>query len=87
MPMVDDYALVGLFHRTDPQHWIMTAAGTSTLGTQAAIEFLCSDNTVTSLLQRFGSAGTIHPFQAVLHVKLARGVPTESQIVAFRSLP
>ncbi len=87
IPLVDDYALVALFHHTDPQHWVMAAAGTSTLGTQAAIEFLCSDNTVTSLMQRLGSTGAIHPFLAVLHVKLARGVPTDSQIVAFRLLP
>ena len=65
----------------------MILAGTTTLGTQAAVEFVCSENSLKDLLGRLkvSQTGEMKPFEAVLRVKVTRGVPVESSIVALRS--
>ena len=65
----------------------MILAGTTTLGTQAAVEFVCSENSLKDLLGRLkvSQTGEMKPFEAVLRVKVTRGVPVESNIVALRS--
>ena len=65
----------------------MILAGTTTLGTQAAVEFVCSENSLKDLLGRLNASqtGQMKPFEAVLRVKVTRGVPVESSIVALRS--
>jgi hypothetical protein len=63
---------------------ILWLAGTTTMGTQAAAEFVCSNDSLQALRSRLGLAGsdTYRPFGAVLHVRVARGVPVESTIAA-----
>ena len=65
----------------------MILAGTTTIGTQAAVEFVCSQNLLEDLLRKLSvaSPGELEPFEAVIRVKVARGVPVESTIVALRS--
>jgi hypothetical protein len=65
----------------------MILAGTTTIGTQAAVEFVCSENLLQELLRRLSVSKPedLKPFEAVIHVKVARGVPVESEIVALRS--
>jgi hypothetical protein len=81
----EDYAIVGLKPGLDPSHWMLILAGTTTVGTQAA-EYVCREDSLTELLQRLGvsKAGEIKPFEALLHVKVARGVPVITDLVAVR---
>jgi len=62
-------------------------AGTTTIGTQAAVEFVCSESTIKDLLSKLSvsNASELKPFEALIRVKVARGVPVESEIVALRT--
>jgi hypothetical protein len=52
---------------------------------QGAVEFLCDEEHVRQLLPRVqGGAGRLAPFTALLHVKVQRGVPVETSLVALR---
>ena len=83
----EDYSVVALVPGLNPARSELILAGTTTIGTQAAVEFVCSDNLLQELLRRLSvsTAGQLKPFEAVIRVKVARGVPVESEIVALRS--
>jgi hypothetical protein len=61
-------------------------AGTTTIGTEAAVEYVCSNDSVEGLLRSLAvTSGTpVQPFEALLRVKVTRGVPVETQLVAVR---
>ncbi len=40
-----------------PQDWMLVLAGNSTMGTQAAVEFVCRRETLTALTNRLGPDG------------------------------
>jgi len=82
----EDYAIVGLKPGLDPSHSMLILAGTTTVGTQAAAEYVCREDSLTELLQRLGvsKAGGIKPFEALLHVKVTHGVPVITDLVAVR---
>ncbi|MGA2186065.1 MAG: helix-turn-helix domain-containing protein [Bryobacteraceae bacterium] len=84
-PLVDDYSIVALVPGITPPHWFLLLAGTTTLGTQAAVEYVCHANTLSALMNRLGPAGASQPFEVLLHVKITRGVPVEDEIVAVRT--
>ena len=86
-PLDEDYAVVALMRGLDPNESVMILAGTTTLGTQAAVEYVCQQRTLEQLLPQLkrSETGELKPFEAVLRVKLARGVPVESSAVAVRS--
>jgi hypothetical protein len=65
----------------------MILAGTTTIGTQAAVEFVCREDSVLQLLSRLHvpEGDDLKPFEAVLHVKVVRGVPVETSLVAVRA--
>ncbi len=86
-PLTEDYSVIALVRGFNPSQWVMILAGTTTLGTQAAVEFVCSENSLKDLLGRLNvsQTGEMKPFEAVLRVKVTRGVPVESSIVALRS--
>jgi hypothetical protein len=84
-PLADDYAIVALVPGITPPHWFLLLAGTSTLGTQAAVEYVCHANTLSKLMNHLGTAGANQPFEMLLHVKITRGVPVEDEIVAVRT--
>jgi hypothetical protein len=86
LQLVDDYAVIALARGLNPSRSILILAGTTTLGTQAAVEYVCRQSSVEQLLLRLSVAptGEVEPFEAVLHVKVTRGVPMESEIVALR---
>jgi hypothetical protein len=50
------------------------------------VEFVCSENLLQELLHRLSVSDVdqLRPFEALIHVKIARGVPVESEIVALR---
>jgi len=85
----EDYSVIALVRGLNPAKSVLILAGTTTIGTQAAVEFVCQQNSLEELLPRlkFSSTGELEPFEAVLRVKVTRGVPVESEIVALRSRP
>ena len=85
LPLTEDYAVVALVPALNPSRWALILAGTSTIGTQAAVEFVCREDTVRELLKRAGSPkpGSRPLFEAVLDVHIKGGVPLRSEIVVF----
>jgi hypothetical protein len=86
-PLTEDYAVVGLVRGLNPGQAILILAGTTTIGTQAAVEFVCRQSSVEELLLRLpvSQTGQLKPFEAVIRVKVTRGVPVGSELVALRS--
>jgi hypothetical protein len=85
-PMTEDYAVVGLVPGLDPARSVMIFAGTTTFGTQAAVEYVCHLNSLKALLSRLSStkSGGVKPFEALIRVKVARGVPVDEELMAVR---
>jgi len=85
-PMTEDYAVVVFVPGATPDRVVMILAGTTTFGTQGAVEFVSTPDSVAKLLQQIpGSATEMKPFEALLHVKIAREVPVDTELVAVRS--
>jgi hypothetical protein len=85
LPITEDYAVVELVRGTQSAQSVLLLAGTTTFGTQGAVEFVCNQDRIRDLLTRLGVKGdSLPPFSAVLRVKVNRGVPTESSIAALR---
>jgi hypothetical protein len=87
LPLTEDYAVVALVPALNPSRWALILAGTSTIGTQAAVEFVCREDTVRELLNRAGNPkpGSRPLFEAVLDVHIKGGVPLRSEIVLFHA--
>lgn len=87
-PLTEDYGIIGLVPGMNPARSVLILAGTTTIGTQAAAEFVCRPDSLERLLLRLSVSnnGEMKPFEAVLHVKVARGVPIESELVALRKV-
>jgi hypothetical protein len=85
MPLTEDYAVVAVVPGLNQSRWQMILAGTTTIGTQAAVEYVCRASNLDSLLPRVTGSFSkdVLPFEAVLHVKVISGVPVESVIVAL----
>lgn len=86
-PTREDYAIVSLLPGLDPSRSILILAGATTFGTQAAVEYVCREDDVRTLLQRLNvsKAADLKPFEAVLHVKIAHGVPVTTDLIALRT--
>lgn len=86
-PTVEDYALVSLLPGLDPSRSILILAGNSTFGTQAAVEYVCREDSIKELLRRLkvSKPGDLKPFEALLHVKIVHGVPVTTDLVAVRN--
>jgi hypothetical protein len=86
-PLTEDYALVGLVPGIGSARFVMILAGTTTFGTQGAVEFVCRQDSVEKLLHEIpgSGAGPIRPFEALVRVKIARGVPVATELVAVRA--
>jgi hypothetical protein len=84
-PLTEDYAVVGLIHGMDPAHSVLILAGTTTMGTQAAVEYVCRQDSLEELLSRLNvSTGGLQPFEALLRIKVVRGVPVKTDLLALR---
>jgi hypothetical protein len=85
-PLVEDYAVVALVPGLNPAHSQLILAGTTTIGTQAAVEYVTRQNFLEELLQRLSVSEPrdLKPFEALLRVKVARGVPVGTELVALR---
>jgi hypothetical protein len=86
-PLTEDYAVVGLVPGIGSARFVMILAGTTTFGTQGAVEFVCRQDSVEKLLHEIpgSGAGPIRPFEALVRVKIARGVPVATELVAVRA--
>ena len=83
-PLEEDYAIVALVPGLNPARHVMILAGTTTIGTQAAVEYVCEPGSVEELMRKLAPDGSINPFEALLRVKVTRGVPVGIQLVATR---
>lgn len=85
-PLTEDYAVIGLVPSVSPQRMVMILAGTTTFGTQGAVEFVCRPDSIAKLMQEIpGSANEMKPFEALVRVKIARGVPLETELVSVHA--
>ena len=84
LPLTEDFAVVALVPGLNPSRWALILAGTSTIGTEGAVEFVCRDDTLADLLGRIGGPkpGVRPFFEAVLDVQIKGGVPVHSKLVA-----
>lgn len=86
LPLTEDYAVIGLMPGPTRQHWVMTLAGITTIGTQAAVEFVCNETSVDQLLKKARRTGAeVMPLEAVIRVNVSRGVPVSSQLVGVHT--
>ena len=85
--VIEDYAIVGLEPGLDPARSMLILAGTTTVGTQAAAEYVCRQDSLAELLQRLGvsTPGDLKPFEALLRVKVTHGVPVKTDLLAVRT--
>jgi hypothetical protein len=85
--VTEDYAIVGLKPGLDPAHSMLILAGTTTVGTQAAAEYVCRQDSLAELLQRLGvsTPGELKPFEALLRAKVTHGVPVKTDLLAVRT--
>lgn len=85
-PMEVDYAVIALMHGLDRSHWTLILAGTSTIGTQAAIDSVSDKDSLEELLRQLDAASwaDLKPFEALLRVKVVNDVPLQTQFVAVR---
>lgn len=85
-PMSEDYAVVVFVPGATSERVVLILAGTTTFGTQGAVEFVSTPESVAKLLEQLpGSTNHMNPFEALLHVKIAREVPVDTELVAVRS--
>jgi hypothetical protein len=86
-PLTEDYAIIALMPGLNPARSVMILAGTTTFGTQGAVEFVSRQNSIADLLTRLSvkKIGDLKAFEALLRVKIARGVPVETELLAVRT--
>lgn len=84
--LTEDYSVIGLVPGMGSGRYVMILAGTTTFGTQGGVEFACRPDTVEKLLHEIRGSGTepIRPFEALVRVKIARGVPVAADLVSVR---
>jgi hypothetical protein len=87
--LTEDYSIIALKRGLNPAHSVLILAGATTIGTQDAVEYVCQHNSLDELLLRLSvsNSGELKPFEAVIRVKVAKGVPVGSQLVALRRGP
>jgi hypothetical protein len=83
--LTEDYGVIALLPGVSPERFMMIVAGTTTFGTQGSVEFVCRADSVQKLMREIpGSSTAMKPFEALVRVKIARGVPLDTELVAVR---
>jgi hypothetical protein len=83
--LTEDYGVIAMLPGVSPERFMMIVAGTTTFGTQGSVEFVCRPDSVEKLMQEIpGSTTTMKPFEALVRVKIARGVPLDTELIAVR---
>ena len=75
----EDYAVISLDTGLNSGRWLLTLAGTTSIGTEAAVDFVCRDEAVRSLLGRTNRPG----FAALVHTRIRDGGPADTQLVVL----
>lgn len=85
-PLTEDYGVVALLPGFNARRWTMILAGTTTFGTQGVVQYMCQEDSVQQLLLRLSvsNTGEAKPFEALVHVKIEKGVPVSTDLVALR---
>ena len=85
-PLAEDYSVVALKRGLDATHSVLILAGTTTIGTQAAVEYVSQKSSLEELLHKLSvsESGELKPFEAVIRVKVVRGVPVGTELVSLR---
>ncbi len=86
-PVTDDYAVIAFRNGLNASRWELILAGTTTLGTQAAVEYVTHEGSIETLESRIPHWQPGALFEALLHVRVMRGVPVASDLLAVRSNP
>jgi hypothetical protein len=78
--------VIALMPGLDPARSVMIFAGTTTFGTQGAVEYACQPHSLDMLVSHLSieKNGEVKPFEALLRVKVTHGVPVETELVAVR---
>jgi hypothetical protein len=86
-PTTEDYAIISLLPGLDPSRSILILAGATTFGTQAAVEYVCREDDVKTLLRRLNVSqpSDLKFFETVLRVKIVHGVPVTTELIALRT--
>jgi len=83
--LTEDYAVIAMLPGVSPERFIMILAGTTTFGTQGAVEFVCRPDSAQKLMHELpGSTTAMKPFEALVRVKIARGVPLDTELIGVR---
>ena len=87
--LTEDYAVIALVPGLEAGYSVLILAGTTTIGTQAAVEYVSQQNSLDELLKGLGvsTPTQLKPFEAVIHVKVVRGVPVSADLVALHKEP
>jgi hypothetical protein len=85
-PLTEDYSVIGLVPGLNSNRSVLILAGTTTFGTQAAVEYVCRQSSLEELLFKLSGSrtGEPRPFEALLRTKVKRGVPVETELLAVR---
>ncbi|HEY6447616.1 MAG TPA: hypothetical protein VIY53_14235 [Acidobacteriaceae bacterium] len=84
-PLTTDYAILALQPGVQAGRQMLEFSGLTTFGTQAAVDFVCSPDTMGPLLKKItGPKGEIRPFEAVLQTTIGGGVPLQTRLVTIR---
>lgn len=85
-PLAEDYSIIALIHGLNPARSTLILAGTSTIGTQAAAEYVCQPHSLEELLRQLKvtNSSDLKPFEAVLRVQVRHDVPVESKLITIR---
>jgi hypothetical protein len=86
-PVTDDYAIIALRNGLNASRWELILAGTTTLGTQAAVEYVTHERSIETLESRIPHWQPGALFEALLHVRVTRGVPVASDLLAVHTNP
>jgi hypothetical protein len=83
--LAEDYAVIGYKRGMESSRLVLIVAGTTTFGTQGAVEYLCHKETLDELLGKLNvkKVEDLKPFEALLRIKISRGVPVETTLVAL----
>jgi len=83
--VTEDYAIVALLDGLDPSRRTLILEGISTLGTQAAVDYVCDEGSLEGLLRQLDvKVGAPLPlFEALLQIKVANDVPISTQLIAI----
>jgi len=87
-PLTEDYAVIAFLPGLNPSRSVLIIAGTTTFGTQGAVEYVCRQDSVEELLLRLSvsNTGDLKPFEALLRVKVTKGVPVETELISLRKI-